>query len=90
MCLVAPVLTGHPWVRDQGPLNNTNIILKVGCSIQGSYRFLDPKFKTFSRSFSLTINFFQTFVKEVINIDLEKHRKKAFCMLHCKYTGNTE
>ena len=60
MCLVAPVLTGHPWERDQWTLSNTNIILKVGFSIQGSYRFLDPKFNTFSRIFSWTIDFFQT------------------------------
>ena len=49
MCLVAPVLTDHPWEWNQSTLSNTNniIILKVGYSIQGLYRFLDKKFKTF-------------------------------------------
>ena len=81
MCLVAPVLTGHPQETDQWPLNNTklNIILKVACSIQGSYRFLDKKFNFFQNFFLNNIFFSRLkVIKQVINIDLEKNRRTFF------------
>ena len=58
---------------------------------QGSYRFLDPKFTTFSRLFLKQYTFFSRHKENnwVINRDLEKRRNQAFFMTHCKRTVTT-
>ena len=59
-------------------------------NFQGSYRFLDPKFKTFSK----TIIFFQTLkvmLSKRWSIEtLKKRRNKAFTTMRCKRTGEIE
>ena len=51
---------------------------------QCQYRFLDPKFKTFSKNNS---SFFQTSRHQIgDNEDLENRRNQAFFMVHCKRT----
>ena len=49
-------------------------------SLQGWYRFLDPKFKAFSRLFSKTIFSFSRLkvIKQVINRDLKNAGTKLF------------
>ena len=56
---------------------------------QGSYRFLDPKVKTFSRLFSKIRISFSRFkvVKKVIIRDLKKCGNKAFFMVRGKHMG---
>ena len=51
-----------------------NFLVTAICPIQGWYKFLDPKFKTFSRLFSKTIICFSrlTVVNWVINTDLKR------------------
>ena len=55
-------------------------VLYMYTNTKGSYRFLDPKFKTFSILFSKTTYIFSRLkvIKLVINIDLEKCKNKAF------------
>ena len=55
---------------------------------QGSYRFLDPKFKTFSK----TIYFFpDSRLSNRWSIEtLQKRRNKAFTTMRCKRTGEIE
>ena len=52
--------------------------------LQGSYSFLDLKFKTFSKQYFIFPD--GRLTKKVFNRDLEKHRKQAFVMIHCKCT----
>ena len=56
------------------------VIIKSRLVIQCSYRFLDPKFKTFSGLFSKAIISFSRLevIKQVINRDLEKRRNSFF------------
>ena len=57
---------------------------------KGSYRFLDPKFKTFSTLFSKTIISFSRLkvIKFICRWSIET--LKAFLMMHCKHTGKIE
>ena len=64
-----------------------------GLFSQGSYRFLDPKFKTFSRLFFLTNNFLfpDSGLSNRLSIKTwKKERNKAFFTMHYKRTGEIE
>ena len=63
-----------------------------GLFSQGSYRFLDPKLKTFSRLFSKTIISFSRLevIKWAISTELKKSRNKAFFTMHYKRAGEIE
>ena len=57
---------------------------------QGSYRFLDPKFKTFSKTIIFLPDSEGHVIKKVINRDLKKRRNKAFTTMRCNRTGEIE
>ena len=56
--------------------------------VQGSYKFLDPKFKTFSRLFPKQCFIFLD-SRLTNRWSIEKHRNQTFFMMHCKCTVTT-
>ena len=59
---------------------------------KGSYRFLDPKFKTFCTLFSKKIISFSRLkvIKFICACKWSKETLKASLMMHCKHTGKIE
>ena len=76
-CVVLPGVQTKKWssVMTQVQTGIQNYCIHW---LQGSYRFLDPKFKTFFQTFSKTIISFSILkiIKQVINRDLYKMKKK--------------
>ena len=78
-------------LQDWTKVTSENCWRQGNKGLQGSYKFLEPNFKTFSRLFFKTKNSFYRLkvIKWVINRDLEKRRNQSFLMIYYKGTVTT-